>query len=269
MANARHTRCIDVNSQLNELKEQVNDLETVGEATAITIKEEGAVVGAALSFTILNFVGANLTATDAGGGQANVTFVSTAGSQNVFDRVAVAGQDTVIADSTTDTLTLVAGSNITLSTTAVSDSIEIAAAGESDGFATVTVSGQTTYSATTPTSAIPLAAGTGISITTNGGVGPITITNTGGGGGGGGGNRVRGTLDSDLQSSDATATVNVVSYQGSNPGATIVANNPPTTLTDDDYLFVGNEGGVCIASEWDDGWYLDLVELPVAKPEEN
>jgi len=57
------------------------------------------------------------------------------GSQNVFSTVAVSGQDNVVADGTTDTLTLVAGSNMTITTTAGSDSVTFAAAGSS----TVTV----------------------------------------------------------------------------------------------------------------------------------
>jgi hypothetical protein len=47
-------------------------------------------------------------------------------NQNAFSNVAVSGQTTVAADSETDTLTLVAGSNVTLTTNATGDSITIA-----------------------------------------------------------------------------------------------------------------------------------------------
>lgn len=47
------------------------------------------------------------------------------GDQNVFATFAVAGQSNVVADSTSDTLTLVAGSNITITTNASTDSITI------------------------------------------------------------------------------------------------------------------------------------------------
>lgn len=47
------------------------------------------------------------------------------GDQNVFSTFAVAGQSNVVADSTADTLTLVAGSNITITTDASTDSITI------------------------------------------------------------------------------------------------------------------------------------------------
>lgn len=55
------------------------------------------------------------------------------GDQNVFTTISISGQSDVVADSTTDTLTLVAGSNITLTTNAGSDTITIAASSLSDG----------------------------------------------------------------------------------------------------------------------------------------
>ena len=48
-------------------------------------------------------------------------------NQNAFSNIAVSGQTTVEADSTTDTLTLVAGSNVTITTDATNDKITIAA----------------------------------------------------------------------------------------------------------------------------------------------
>jgi hypothetical protein len=51
------------------------------------------------------------------------------GDQNLFGTIAVSGQSNVVADSTSDTLTLVAGSNVTITTDASTDSITIAATG--------------------------------------------------------------------------------------------------------------------------------------------
>lgn len=48
-------------------------------------------------------------------------------SDAAFKNIAVSGQSTVVADSAADTLTLVAGNNITLTTNATNDSITIAA----------------------------------------------------------------------------------------------------------------------------------------------
>ena len=47
-------------------------------------------------------------------------------NQNAFSNVAVSGQTTVAADSATDTLTLVEGSNVTITTNASTDSVTIA-----------------------------------------------------------------------------------------------------------------------------------------------
>lgn len=56
------------------------------------------------------------------------------GDQNLFGTVAVAGQSDVVADGTTDTLTLVAGNNVAITTDALTDSVTIAVANAvSDG----------------------------------------------------------------------------------------------------------------------------------------
>ena len=48
---------------------------------------------------------------------------------NIFSTIAVAGQSSVVADSATDTLTLIAGTNVTITTNATTDAITINAAG--------------------------------------------------------------------------------------------------------------------------------------------
>jgi hypothetical protein len=68
------------------------------------------------------------------------------GDQNLFSTIAVAGQSNVIADSTLDTLTLVAGTNVTITTDATTDTITIAASGGGGGISDgdkgdITVSG--------------------------------------------------------------------------------------------------------------------------------
>ena len=55
------------------------------------------------------------------------------GSQNLFSTIAVAGQTNVVADSTTDTLTFVACSNITITTDASTDTITFASSGGGGG----------------------------------------------------------------------------------------------------------------------------------------
>ena len=98
-----------------------------------------------------------------------------------FATIAVAGQSSVIADSATDTLTLVAGSNITITTNASTDTITIAAAGggtASDSFATIAVAGQGSVIADSSTDTLTIAAGTGISITTDSSTDTVTIAST-------------------------------------------------------------------------------------------
>lgn len=50
----------------------------------------------------------------------------TSGAVNAFKTIAISGQSSVVADTSTDTLTLVAGSNVTLTTNASTDTITIA-----------------------------------------------------------------------------------------------------------------------------------------------
>jgi len=56
------------------------------------------------------------------------------GINNTFSTITVSGQSDVVADTTSDTLTLVAGSYITLTTNATNDEITIASTGGGGGF---------------------------------------------------------------------------------------------------------------------------------------
>lgn len=67
---------------------------------------------------------------------------------NIFKTIAVAGQTNVVADSATDTLTLVAGSNVTITTDATNDTITISAA---SGGGASTLDGLSDVVITTPT----------------------------------------------------------------------------------------------------------------------
>jgi hypothetical protein len=55
------------------------------------------------------------------------------GDQNLFLNVAVSGQSTIVADSTTDTLTIAAGSNIVLTTDATTDTLTITSTASGGG----------------------------------------------------------------------------------------------------------------------------------------
>ena len=105
--------------------------------------------------------------------------VAGGGASDSFATIAVAGQSSVVADSATDTLTLVAGTGITLTTDAGTDSITITNSGSSqNSFSIVAVAGQSNVEADSATDTLTLAAGTGISIATTAGTDTVTITNT-------------------------------------------------------------------------------------------
>ena len=101
---------------------------------------------------------------------------------NNFQNVSVSGQGTIEADNTSDTLTFVAGSNITITTDPSTDSITInstASGGSaSNTFANIAVTGQNTVVADSTNDTLNFIAGSGILITTDQGTDSITITNT-------------------------------------------------------------------------------------------
>lgn len=66
------------------------------------------------------------------------------GDQNIFRNVAVAGQSTIVADTTTDTLTFASGSGITITTDATTDTVTFSATGSGGTVSSVDVSGGTT-----------------------------------------------------------------------------------------------------------------------------
>ena len=108
-----------------------------------------------------------------GGGSGTVT--------EAFKTISVSGQSNVVADSATDTLTLVAGSNMTITTNAGGDTITFASSGGGGSqnlFSTFAVSGQNNVVADSTTDTLTFVAGTGITLTTDASADSITITNS-------------------------------------------------------------------------------------------
>ena len=82
----------------------------------------------------------NLTATYDDASNTIDLAVSGGGSvSETFKTISVSGQDDIVADSATDTLTFEAGSNITITTTASSDKITIASSASGGGGGSTTV----------------------------------------------------------------------------------------------------------------------------------
>jgi len=97
-----------------------------------------------------------------------------------FKTISVSGQSDVVADTATDTLTLVAGTGMTLTTNASGDSITFASSGSTQNlFETIAVSGQSSVVADSATDTLTLAAGTGMTITTDASTDTITFASTG------------------------------------------------------------------------------------------
>ncbi len=150
---------------------------------------------------------------------ANSTDITTS---ETFKTIAVSGQTSVVADSGTDTLTLVAGTNITITTDAATDSITInstgGGGGASETFKTIAVNGQSSVVADSSTDTLTLVAGTGITITTDASTDTITINSTGGGGGGNSGI----STVVDKFTGDGTTTAYTLSATPANEDHTIV-----------------------------------------------
>jgi hypothetical protein len=100
-----------------------------------------------------------------------------------FSTIEVAGQPDVISASGEETLTVVAGTNVSITTDNTAKSLTInstaeGGSGSSNSFATIAVSGQTDVVADSSNDTLTFAAGTGISISTSASTDTITISNT-------------------------------------------------------------------------------------------
>ena len=109
-------------------------LTLTGDATISGSSDPGGSISGSIHHTSegLSYLvaGTNVTITSASNGQ--VTIASSGGggggSQNLFDTISVAGQSNIEADTTTDSLTFVAGTNMTITTNAGTDSVTFTAA---------------------------------------------------------------------------------------------------------------------------------------------
>lgn len=138
-------------------------------------------------------VGSNLTINSTTG----VLDAQTGASVNCFSTIAVSGQNNVVADSNNDTLTLAAGTNVTLATNNSSDTITINAAG---GALTIQEEGVDLATDATTLNFV----GAGVTATGTGATKTITIT-----GGGGSGLQARTTANAATASIADGASANI------------------------------------------------------------
>jgi hypothetical protein len=182
--------------------------------------------------------------TDGAGSLSFSTVSGGSGSQNLFSTVAVSGQSDIVADSTTDTLTVAAGSGISLTTNASTDTLTITATGSGLSANAVTsafLASNAVLSRHIATDAVGSSelVATGVSAGTYGSstatpqftvdtdgritsVGNVTISSSGGGG-----------------SAGLNQVVNT--YESTGDGST-VAFNTGTTITSEDLTWVFIDG---------------------------
>lgn len=143
----------------------------------LTIAADDSTIRTITSGNVLQFVGgAGISTASTDNGELVIE-----NTQTNFSIINVAGQSSATASVVGDVLSLVAGDNITLTTSG--NSITITSLGGSGGtasnsFATISVSGQNSIVADSSTDTLSLVSGTGISITTNETSDSITITNS-------------------------------------------------------------------------------------------
>jgi hypothetical protein len=117
--------------------------------------------------------GIGLTYDDTAG---TLTVANTAVGANAFGNIVISGQTTVAADSTNDTLTLVGGAGIVLTSNAGSDTVTITNSSlGANAFGSIAVSGQTTVAADSTGDTLTLVGQNGVTITTNAGSDTVTI----------------------------------------------------------------------------------------------
>lgn len=156
----------------------------------ITLTEATTNGGSSISIKAPDSLTANTTYTlpSADGTSGQVLATNAAGglswttrAANSFETIAVTGQSPIVADTHTDTLTIAAGTGITLTTNATTDTLTITNSGTANNtFSTIEVSGQSPVVADSTSDTLTLVAGSNITLTTNATTDSITIAASGG-----------------------------------------------------------------------------------------
>jgi hypothetical protein len=104
---------------------------------------------------------------------------ATGPAANAFNVIAVAGQNNVVAEQANDTLTLVAGANISITTNDVTDSVTISSTAVAQNTFAVVTGNTGTATADAPSDTLAITGGTGISTAATDTPDGLVITNTG------------------------------------------------------------------------------------------
>jgi hypothetical protein len=174
--------------------------------------------------------GTGLSTNTAATGSVSVTNTDRGSSQNIFKNFAVAGQSTVVADSNNDTVTLVNGSNVTITTNAGTDAITIAAANDNTTYQFNTTAG----AANTAVLNLDASAGTDTSVTFSGTTNEIEVTESTG---------ANGTITVGLPSNVTIGNNLTVTGNLTVSGTTTTVNTETINLADNIITLNSNETG--------------------------
>ena len=143
------------------------------------IRDRSNIEADAAADTLTLVAGSNITiTTDAGTDAITINSTASGSVTEAFKTISVSGQSDVIADTATDTLTLVAGSNMTITTNASGDEITFASTGGGGGSSlTIQDEGSALSTAATTLNFV----GSGVTATGSGATKTITIRGGGGG----------------------------------------------------------------------------------------
>ena len=163
--------------------------------------------------------------------------LSGASASNSFETISVSGQSNVVADSSTDTLTLIAGTGMSISTNATNDEITFTSTATgtvTEAFKNVAVSGQSNIVADAAADTLTFAAGSGISLTTDASTDTLTITST-----------ATGSVTEAFKTIAVSGQSNVVADSATDT-LTLVAGSGmtiSTNATNDEITFASSGGG--------------------------
>jgi hypothetical protein len=225
--------------------------------------------------------------------QGRITSASSGSSAtDTFKTISVSGQDNVVADSSTDTLTFVAGSNMTITTNSSTDTITFTAAGGGSGITSVAddsspqlggdldVNGRSIVSASNGNISItpngtgkvildglsyPTGDGSNGQVLTTDGAGVLSFTTVSGGGGSGISNVVEdttpqlgGNLDLNSNTINGTGTINFTGALSATTKSFDIEHPTKEGYRLRYGSLEGAENGVYYRGETD----LDYIELP-------
>lgn len=175
------------------------------------------------------------------------------GAGNSFTNISVAGQSNIVADAGADTLTLVAGSGLSITTNSSTDTITFT---PGNTFGRIQVTGQSDVVASNAGDNLNIVAGTNVTITTDPALNTVTINSVGAGGASNSFSTIAVAGQTNVVADSTTDTLTLVA----GTGMTITTNASTDTIT------LTSSSGVTNFSQMTDannaGLTIDEIYLP-------